>query len=282
MSLMQTLRAPLAAALLALATLATTTLPTPALAQASAPAAPAATASATAPAPAGMPTAPVATKEEVSNPYGLDALWAQGDFVARGTLIIMVIMSMASWYVIFTKLFEQSKLLKSANAVTDSFWKAGTMKQAAATLPEASAFRYIAESGVKADEHHEGTLVEQIDRHSWITMSVDRAVGNIQSRMQDGLAVLATVGSTAPFVGLFGTVWGIYHALTAIGIAGQASIDKVAGPVGESLIMTAFGLAVAVPAVMGYNWLIRRNKTVMDKVRAFAGDVHNVLLSAKR
>jgi biopolymer transport protein ExbB len=282
MSLMQIVRAPLAAALLALATLATTALPTPALAQASAPAAPAATASAAAPAPAGIATAPVAAKEEVTNPYGLDALWAQGDFVARGTLIIMIIMSMASWYVIFTKLFEQSKLLKSANAVTESFWKAGTMKQAAATLPEASAFRYIAETGVKADEHHEGTLVESIDRHTWITMSVDRAVGNIQSRMQDGLAVLATVGSTAPFVGLFGTVWGIYHALTAIGIAGQASIDKVAGPVGESLIMTAFGLAVAVPAVMGYNWLIRRNKTVMEKVRTFSGDVHNVLLSAKR
>ena len=202
MSLMHILRAPLAAALLALATLATTTLPTAALAQASAPAA-----SASAAAPAGMATAPMVAKEEVNNPYGLDALWSQGDFVARGTLIIMIIMSMASWYVIFTKLFEQSKLLKSANAVTDSFWKAGTMKQAAATLPEASAFRYIAESGVKADEHHEGTLVEQIDRHTWITMSVDRAVGNIQSRMQDGLAVLATVGSTAPFVGLFGTVW---------------------------------------------------------------------------
>ena len=281
MSLMQIVRAPLAAALLALASLATT-LPTPALAQASAPAAATATASATAPAPAGMATTPVAAKEEVSNPYGLDALWAQGDFVARGTLIIMIIMSMASWYVIFTKLFEQSKLLKSANAVTDGFWKAGSMKQAAATLPETSAFRYIAESGVKADEHHEGTLVESIDRHTWITMSVDRAVGNIQNRMQDGLAVLATVGSTAPFVGLFGTVWGIYHALTAIGIAGQASIDKVAGPVGESLIMTAFGLAVAVPAVMGYNWLIRRNKTVMEKVRAFSGDVHNVLLAGKR
>ena len=277
MSLMHILRAPLAAAMLALATLATTTLPTPALAQASAPAA-----TASAAAPSGMATAPVSAKEEVNNPYGLDALWSQGDFVARGTLIIMIIMSMASWYVIFTKLFEQSKLLKSANAVTEGFWKAGTMKQAAATLPETSAFRYIAEQGVKADEHHEGTLVEQIDRHTWITMSVDRAVGNIQSRMQDGLAVLATGGSTAPFVGLFGTVWGIYHALTAIGIAGQASIDKVAGPVGESLIMTAFGLAVAVPAVMGYNWLIRRNKTVMEKVRTFSGDVHNVLLSAKR
>ena len=275
MSLSKLVRAPLAAALLALAAF-VSTAPSPALAQASAPAAEAA-------APA-VATAPVATvvKEEVANPYGLDALWSQGDFVARGTLIIMIIMSMASWYVIFTKLFEQSKMLRAANKVGDSFWKAGTMKQAATTLAEGSAFRYIAEQGVQADDHHEGTLVEQIDRHTWITMSVDRAVGNIQSRMQDGLAVLATVGSTAPFVGLFGTVWGIYHALTAIGIAGQASIDKVAGPVGESLIMTAFGLAVAVPAVMGYNWLIRRNKTVMEKVRAFSGDVHNVLLSAKR
>ena len=279
MSLMQSMRAPLAAALLAVAALASTSLPTPAWAQASAPAAaPAATPAA----PPAIAMAPTAAKEEVTNPYGLDALWSQGDFVARGTLIIMIIMSMASWYVIFTKLFEQGKMLRAAKAVDESFWKAGTMKQAAGTLADGSAFRYIAESGVKADEHHEGTLVEQIDRHTWITMSVDRAVGNIQSRMQDGLAVLATVGSTAPFVGLFGTVWGIYHALTAIGIAGQASIDKVAGPVGESLIMTAFGLAVAVPAVMGYNWLIRRNKTVMEKVRTFSGDVHNVLLSAKR
>ena len=276
MSLMQIVRAPLAAALLAFAALATTALPTSALAQASAPAVQAA-----APAPAAAPAATVA-KEEVANPYGLEALWAQGDFVARGTLIIMIIMSMGSWYIIFTKLFEQSKLLKSANAIGDGFWKAGSMKQAAATLPEASAFRYIAEQGIKADEHHEGTLVEAIDRHTWISMSVDRAVGNINSRLQDGLAFLATVGSTAPFVGLFGTVWGIYHALTAIGIAGQASIDKVAGPVGEALIMTAFGLAVAVPAVMGYNWLIRRNKTVMERVKAFSGDVHNVLLAGKR
>ena len=277
MSLMQSMRAPLAAALLAIAAFAAT-LPAPVRAQASAPAAEAA-----APAPA-VATAPAvtATKEEVLNPYGLDALWRQGDFVARGTLIIMIIMSMASWYIIFTKLFEQGKLMRAADKIGDSFWKAGSMKQAAATLDDKSAFRYIAEQGVNANEHHEGTLVEQIDRHTWISMSVDRAVGNIQSRMQDGLAVLATVGSTAPFVGLFGTVWGIYHALTAIGIAGQASIDKVAGPVGESLIMTAFGLAVAVPAVMGYNWLIRRNKTVMEKVRTFSGDVHNVLLSAKR
>ncbi|MDO9284858.1 MAG: MotA/TolQ/ExbB proton channel family protein [Aquabacterium sp.] len=272
---MQILRAPLAAALLAVAAFAATA-PTPALAQASAPAA-----EASAPA---VATAPVATvaKEEVANPYGLEALWTQGDFVARGTLIIMIIMSMGSWYIIFTKLFEQSKLMKQGRAVGDGFWKAGSMKQATATLAEGSAYRYIAEQGVKADEHHEGTLVESIDRHTWISMSVDRAVGNIQSRLQDGLAFLATVGSTAPFVGLFGTVWGIYHALTAIGISGQASIDKVAGPVGEALIMTAFGLAVAVPAVMGYNWLIRRNKSVLENIRAFSGDVHNVLLSVKK
>jgi biopolymer transport protein ExbB len=285
MSLIRFVRAPLVAALLA--AVAFIAAPNLALAQASAPAAeasaPAAAPAATASAPADI-TAPVASvaKEEVANPYGLGALWTQGDFVARGTLIIMIIMSMGSWYVIFTKLFEQSKMLKSADAVGEGFWKASSMKQAAGTLADTSAFRYIAESGVKAVENHEGTLVEQIDRHTWITMSVDRAVSNINSRMQDGLAVLATVGSTSPFVGLFGTVWGIYHALTAIGISGQASIDKVAGPVGEALIMTAFGLAVAVPAVMGYNWLIRRNKTVMEKVRTFAGDVHNVLLSAKK
>jgi biopolymer transport protein ExbB len=284
MSLAKPLRAPLAATLVTLALLGQ---PLAAFAQAAA-SAPAAEASAPAaaaaePAPAAA-TAPVATtaKETVDNPYGLEALWKQGDFVARGTLVIMIIMSMGSWYIIFTKLWEQSKLMKSARAAGESFWTAGSVKKGLDTLDEKSAFRYIAEQGLKADEHHEGTLVEQIDRHTWISMSVQRAVDNINSRLQDGLAFLATVGSTAPFVGLFGTVWGIYHALTAIGIAGQASIDKVAGPVGEALIMTAFGLAVAVPAVMGYNWLIRRNKSVMEKVRSFSGDLHNVLLAGKR
>jgi biopolymer transport protein ExbB len=226
--------------------------------------------------------APAVARESVDNPYGLSALWAQGDFVSRGTLIIMIIMSMASWYIIFTKLFEQRKLMKSAEAAAKSFWTAGSVKAGIGSLEEGSAFRFIAESGVNASEHHEGTLVEKIDLHTWVSMSVQRAMDNINSRLQDGLAVLATVGSTAPFVGLFGTVWGIYHALTAIGISGQASIDKVAGPVGEALIMTAFGLAVAVPAVMGYNWLIRRNKMAMERVRAFGGDVHNVLLAGKR
>src|SRR5690242_948065 len=110
-------------------------------------------------------------------------------------------------------------------------------------------------------------------------MSVQRAIDDIQSRLQDGLAFLATVGSTAPFVGLFGTVWGIYHALIAIGIAGQASIDKVAGPVGEALIMTAIGLGVAVPAVLLYNYLVRRNRVIIEKVRGFAGDLQTYLIT---
>jgi len=286
MSLMNVLRAPslalkLVAPLMAAVAIAAA-VPTPVFAQAaSAPAAEAAPAPAPA-APAPAAAKPAVSEEAIDNPYGLKALWAQGDFVAKGTLIIMTIMSMASWYIIFTKLFEQRSMLKSATSSADAFWKASSVKSGVTALEEGSAFRYIAESGIKASEHHEGTMVESIDKHTWISMSVDRAVGSIQSRLTDGLAVLATVGSTAPFVGLFGTVWGIYNALVKIGISGQASIDKVAGPVGESLIMTAIGLAVAVPAVMGYNWLIRRNKQVLDKVRAFAGDLHNVLLAGKR
>jgi biopolymer transport protein ExbB len=289
MSLSNVLRASLATALIAAATLAVT-VPTPVLAQAASGAAPAAAPAAAATPPsmataANAPAAPakaVVSEEAVDNPYGLKALWSQGDYVAKSTLVIMLIMSMASWYVIFTKLFEQRAMMKSGKEGSETFWKANSVKAGVGALQEGSALRYIAEQGIKASDHHEGTMVESIDKHTWISMSVDRAVGSIQSRLQDGLAVLATVGSTAPFVGLFGTVWGIYNALVKIGISGQASIDKVAGPVGESLIMTAIGLAVAVPAVMGYNWLIRRNKQVMDTTRTFAADLHNVLLAGKR
>ncbi len=218
-------------------------------------------------------------KEVVENPYGLEALWKQGDFVSRGTLIILVIMSMGSWYIMFVKVYEQMKLFRQARLVQEGFWSAGSVNEGINTLKEGTAFRYIGESGAKATSHHEGKLLEQIDLNTWITMSIQRAVDNVSSRLQDGLAFLATVGSTAPFVGLFGTVWGIYHALTAIGIAGQASIDKVAGPVGEALIMTAFGLAVAVPAVLGYNWLVRRNKVALELLRGYGQDLHMVLMS---
>jgi biopolymer transport protein ExbB len=219
-------------------------------------------------------------KEVVENPYGPEAMWKGGDFITKGVLIILGIMSFGSWYIMVTKLFEQFKLLRQARQAQQTFWTAKTVKDGMTGLKDGSAFRYIAETGINATEHHEGAMLEQIDMNTWITMSVQRAIENIQNRLQDGLAFLATVGSTAPFVGLFGTVWGIYHALTAIGIAGQASIDKVAGPVGEALIMTAVGLAVAVPAVLGYNWLVRRNKVAMEGVRTFGADLHMVLLGA--
>jgi biopolymer transport protein ExbB len=229
------------------------------------------------------PPAPVtalatATAAE-DNPYGLGALWAQGDAVAKGTLLILVLMSMGSWYVIFSKFTAQAKMQKFAKAAQSDFWNSGSVRQATDALDPASPFRFIAEKGLEGASKH-GGLLGSVDFNTWVTMSIQRAMGTVQSRLQDGLAVLATVGSTAPFVGLFGTVWGIYHALVKIGMSGQASIDKVAGPVGEALIMTAIGLAVAVPAVLGYNWLVRRNKAVMEEVNAFGADLHAVLLAS--
>jgi biopolymer transport protein ExbB len=233
-------------------------------------------------APAAQAAPGAVTQEAVENPFGLKGMWAAADPVKRGTLVILIVMSMWSWYVIFVKVAETRSMLKSARKSSEEFWKASSVKAGVGALEEGSAFRYLAEQGIKAADHHEGTMVEAIDKHTWIGMSVERAVNNIRSRLSDGMAVLATVGSTAPFVGLFGTTWGIYDALVKIGLSGQASIDKVAGPVGAALILTAVGLAVAVPAVMGYNWLVRRNKAVLDETLAFAGDLQNVLLSGKR
>ena len=248
-------------------------------------AAPAAASTETAPA-APTPAAPSATsggKNEVviENPYGLQALWRGGDLVAKLTLAVLVLMSAGSWYVIVTKFYEQSKMGRQARVASKKFWTAPTIQKGAESLKKSSPYRFIAESGLEATTKHEG-LLGNVDLNTWISMSIQRSIDNVQGRLQDGLALLATVGSTAPFVGLFGTVWGVYHALTAIGIAGQASIDKVAGPVGEALIMTAIGLAVAVPAVLGYNWLIRRNKSCIDDVRSFGADLHAVLLSSQQ
>jgi biopolymer transport protein ExbB len=217
----------------------------------------------------------------VSNPYGLEALWAQGDFIAKGTLIIMVVMSAFTWYIIFTKLWEQTRILRQAKQSL-AVWQANSLAEGSKQLAEDSLFRALIEDGLNAVKHHDGKLTDQIDQQEWVAMTVQRSVDHINSDLQTGISFLATVGSTSPFVGLFGTVWGIYHALIAIGVSGQASIDKVAGPVGEALIMTAIGLAVAVPAVLGYNWLVRRNKLAMESVRNFAADVQAVLAVGAR
>jgi biopolymer transport protein ExbB len=235
-----------------------------------------ASAPAAAPAPAGKP---VVAKEEVENRYGPKKMWEESDFVGKSTFIILLLMSIGSWYIIIVKLIDQTKINGQTKETRASFWKSPSIAAGTATLTEGSPYRFIAESGTKATQHHDGALLEQIDLSTWVTMSIQRAVDKVQSRLQDGLSFLATTGSTAPFIGLFGTVWGIYNALIGISLSGQASIDKVAGPVGESLIMTAFGLFVAVPAVLGYNWLVRRNKTVMEEVRSFSADVHSVLIS---
>ncbi len=218
----------------------------------------------------------------VSNTYGLAALWASGDIIARAVLVLLLIMSLASWYVMLTKLWDQSKLKKSARVVEKQFWTAPSIKDGVDRLKKGDDFRAIAEDGLRAASHHDGRLTDRIDLNEWITMSLQRAVDGVNSKLNNGLGLLATVGSTAPFVGLFGTVWGILNALVGIGIAGQASIDKVAGPVGEALIMTAIGLFVAVPAVMGYNWLLGRNKLLQDALRNFASDLHAYLVSGAR
>ncbi len=215
------------------------------------------------------------------NPYGLAALWASSDLVAKLVLLTLVLMSLGSWYTMVVKFLEQRTMLRQATDAAQKFWPAGTVAQGAQALDEGSPYRFIADASLEASKKHEG-LMGHIPLNDWISMCIGRAVERVQSRAQSGLALLATVGSTAPFVGLFGTVWGIYHALTAIGISGQASIDKVAGPVGEALIMTAIGLAVAVPAVLGYNWLVRRNKAVMDEVRGFGSDLHAVILASSK
>jgi biopolymer transport protein ExbB len=235
-------------------------------------------------APVAAPIADIASTAEkpaaMSNPYGIDALWSQGDFVSRGTLIILAIMSFGTWYIGVVKYFEQAKLFKQSKEASAKFWQAKTIPAGIASLDEMSAFRFIADSANQAANKHDDTMLNRIDLSNWMDMSIQKAVNVVSNRLQGGLSFLATVGSTSPFVGLFGTVWGIYHALTAIGISGQASIDKVAGPVGEALIMTAMGLAVAVPAVLGYNWLVRRNKVVMEQVRHFSAELHMVVLGS--
>lgn len=245
----------------------------------------AASAADSAPAPADIAPAAVsepAAAKPVDNPSSLGNIVAHGNVVDQAVLAILAIMSMGSWYILFTKLWDTSKIAREAKEVRASFFKKASLQEGLKSLSETGAFRFIAQTGVEASEHHEGALTENIDHNTWVTMNIDRAVQEVNSRLQGGLGFLATVGSTSPFIGLFGTVWGILQALTQIGVAGQASIDKVAGPVGAALIMTAIGLGVAVPAVLGYNWLVNRNKSVMGQVRAFAADLHGVLMGSRK
>ena len=220
-----------------------------------------------------------------ASPYGLESLWTQGDIVTKGVALLLVAMSIASWHVIVTKALQLWKYRRAARAAGHEFWDTASVTDGLATLSDANPFADLAQAGVAAMRHHnahKGHLHDQLSVSDWITLSLRQAIDEASGKLQSGMAVLASVGSSAPFVGLFGTVWGIYHALVSIGTAGQASIDKVAGPVGEALIMTALGLAVAIPATFGYNALVRGNKEVIAKLNKFGFDLHALFVTGAR
>jgi len=216
--------------------------------------------------------AAAATTAAPQNKFGFVEALQAGGFIAYATVTILGIMSFGSFYIMFTKLFEQSKVLGQAKDIRATFWRAATLREGVAKLEKNSAFRQVAEDGLAAEEQH-GKMVDSMEAHDWLHGSLARSEASVNSKLASGLPFLATVGATSPFVGLFGTVVGIYRALIAIGLSGSASIDKVAGPVGEALIMTALGLLVAVPAVLAYNWLQARNKRIAELLNGFSTDL---------
>jgi biopolymer transport protein ExbB len=219
-----------------------------------------------------------AAAAEVPTQYSLGHIWAEGTWISKAILVALAIMSAGTWYIFFTKWIDQQRILGQASQVEKKFWTSATLNEGVDKLPKNSVFRGIAEAGLKASAG--GTTL--VGLNDWIGMTLTRQLEDANARMQGGIAFLGSVGSVSPFVGLLGTVMGILNALIGIGVAGQASIDKVAGPVGEALIMTALGLGVAVPAVLLYNYLIRRNKVITEKLRAFAGDLQAYLISKSK
>ena len=206
------------------------------------------------------------------NKFGFAEALEQGGFIAYATVVILGVMSFGSFFILFTKWMEQAKVLRQYNALKASFWRAPSLREGASKLEKNSAWRQIVDDGLAAEDSH-GKMTDSLEAHDWLHGSLARSEATVNSRLASGLPFLATVGATSPFIGLFGTVVGIYRALINIGIAGSASIDKVAGPVGEALIMTALGLLVAVPAVLAYNWLQARNKRIAELLSGFSTDV---------
>ena len=215
------------------------------------------------------------------NPYGLLQALQEGGLISWTVFIILVAMSVFSFYILFTKLLQQQKIMGQANKVRASFWNSPTLREAAGKLEQRSAYRAIVEDALLAQDQH-SKLTDPVDQHDWMANSLARSQGSISNRLGEGLAFLATVGSTAPFIGLFGTVIGIYRALIKIGASGQASISTVAGPVGEALIMTALGLGVAIPAVLAYNYFVRVNRGTYAKFDTFAHDLHDFFATGSR
>jgi biopolymer transport protein ExbB len=206
------------------------------------------------------------------NKFGFAEALQQGGVIAWAILFVLVIMSVGSFYILITKLLEQNRILSQYRHVRNNFWRANSLGEGAAKLDKNSAWRQLVDDALAAEAQH-SKMTDSLEAHDWMHGSLARSEASINARLAGGLPFLATVGATAPFVGLLGTVIGIYRALIGIAIAGSASMDKVAGPVGEALIMTAIGLLVAVPAVLAYNWLQSRNKRISELLAGFATDI---------
>jgi biopolymer transport protein ExbB len=220
---------------------------------------------------------------------GFSNLLAQADGVALAVLLLLLLMAVFSWYYILTKAWRAWNIRKHADGVVAGFWEAASLPESVQAMEKqlpAEPFSKIALDGVNAAHHHEkhtgGRLSEAMGKGEFVERALRKAISRETTQLETGLTFLATVGATAPFVGLFGTVWGIYHALIRIGASGEASLDAVAAPVGEALIMTAIGLAVAVPAVLGYNFLVRSNRVVIQGFDTFAHDLHQYLTTGAR
>ena len=217
---------------------------------------------------------------------GFAHYWAQGDIVTHSVAYLLLIMSIASWYYILSKAWTSWRIRKSADAL-ENFWDAPSMSDAISLLEQADTEHVYAPLATHAVEavnvKATGTsLNASVDIGELVTRSLRQQINRVSQRLESGLTLLASVGSTAPFIGLFGTVWGIYHALAAVSSAGTIQIDKVAGPVGEALIMTAIGLVVAIPAVLGYNAFTRVNRLTLGELDAFAHDLHAHLTTGSR
>jgi biopolymer transport protein ExbB len=219
----------------------------------------------------------------VENKFGFIAFLQQADGLSWTILVILVTMSLACWFVMLTKLWDQRAIHKAYAEARKKFWTGSNLHDGIASLAgRDNVFRMLAEDGIRATQYHQGHLTEKMELHDWLAVSLQRSMESVQARLTNGMAILATTGSVSPFIGLLGTVWGILNALTRISLSGQPSLDQIAGPIGEALVMTAIGLFVAVPAVMGYNWLLRRNRAILEQMRLFAADVHSYLVGGAR
>ncbi|MDP2196605.1 MAG: MotA/TolQ/ExbB proton channel family protein [Rhodocyclaceae bacterium] len=225
----------------------------------------------------------------MENSLGFAHFLAHADGVARFILVVLAVMSIGTWYLIVTKGVRLWQAQKKSAVFLRAFWQAASLDAVARRLREegvTDAFAHLVHHGFTAIEQHRGGkdesemergLIDAGTPDEFLTRALKRAIAQDKARMEYGQTFLATVASSAPFVGLFGTVWGIYHALVAIGMSGQGTLDKVAGPVGEALIMTALGLAVAIPAAIAYNAFARANRNTLAELNSFAHDLFTFL-----